>query len=180
MLARGDCEHTSFYCEENVHRLLGRPELAELPRWVVFISNVKNSCALWQQRAAGAGRWVIWDYHVVVMARHDDGIRVYDLDSRLTFPTPLAAYVTGTFPFATRMPVELSPRFRVVPADRFLATFSSDRSHMRTPDGGYTYPPPPWPPIQVEGLPPSTLARFVDMNTPFEGEVMDLEGLLRL
>ncbi|MCB9649596.1 MAG: hypothetical protein H6730_23795 [Deltaproteobacteria bacterium] len=109
MLARGDCEHTSFYCEENVHRLLGRPELAELPRWVVFISNVKNSCALWQQRAAGAGRWVIWDYHVVVMARHDDGIRVYDLDSRLTFPTPLAAYVTGTFPFATRMPASCRP-----------------------------------------------------------------------
>lgn len=38
-------------------------------------------------------------------------------------------------------------RFRVVPAAELLACFASDRSHMLRPDGSWSAPPPPYPPI---------------------------------
>lgn len=41
--------------------------------------------------------------------------------------------------------------FRVIPAEQYLAEFSSDRRHMRRPDGTWIKPPPPYPPIQSSG-----------------------------
>lgn len=38
--------------------------------------------------------------------------------------------------------------YRVVPAELFLAHFTSDRSHMRDASGGWLQPPPPWPCIE--------------------------------
>lgn len=37
--------------------------------------------------------------------------------------------------------------FRVIPADTYLIEFSSDRRHMRRPDGSWIKPPPSYPPI---------------------------------
>jgi hypothetical protein len=68
------------------------------------------------------------------------------------------------------------PRFRVVDAEAFVASFASDRSHMRRRDGGFREPPPPWPPIGAPGAAPN-LMRFVDVTAPFAGEVLDLEAL---
>ena len=42
--------------------------------------------------------------------------------------------------------------FRVIPAAEYLATFSSDRSHMLV-DGVWMSPPPEYPPIATEGKP---------------------------
>lgn len=39
--------------------------------------------------------------------------------------------------------------FRVIPAEEFLAQFSSDRRHMRRPDGTWIKPPPTYEPIQT-------------------------------
>lgn len=41
--------------------------------------------------------------------------------------------------------------FRVIPAEQFLAEFSSDRRHMRRTDGTWIKQPPPYPPIQSSG-----------------------------
>lgn len=41
--------------------------------------------------------------------------------------------------------------FRVIPAEQYLASFSSDRRHMRRPDGTWIKPPPPYPSIQPGG-----------------------------
>lgn len=41
--------------------------------------------------------------------------------------------------------------FRVIPAEQYLAEFSSDRRHMRRPDGTWIKPPPPYAPIQSNG-----------------------------
>lgn len=41
--------------------------------------------------------------------------------------------------------------FRVIPAEQFLAEFSSDRRHMRRTDGTWIKQPPPYPPIQSNG-----------------------------
>lgn len=39
--------------------------------------------------------------------------------------------------------------FRVIPAESYLETFSSDRRHMRRPDGSWIKPPPQYEPIQT-------------------------------
>ena len=39
--------------------------------------------------------------------------------------------------------------FRVIPAEVYLTTFSSDRRHMRRPDGSWIKPPPSYAPIQT-------------------------------
>lgn len=39
--------------------------------------------------------------------------------------------------------------FRVIPAETYLTTFSSDRRHMRRPDGSWIKPPPSYAPIQT-------------------------------
>ena len=62
-------------------------------------------------------------------------------------------------------------------ADEFVRTFASDRSHMRTPSGHWTATPPAGPPIRAGGE-AMNLTRFVDVETPYLGEVLDLPGLL--
>ena len=69
-----------------------------------------------------------------------------------------------------------APRFRVIDAPAYLARFASDRSHMIGPEGVPLKPFPDWPRIG-EGM---NLQRFVDMGTPFFGEVVDLDTLQRL
>lgn len=44
--------------------------------------------------------------------------------------------------------------FRAIGAEQFMDQFSSDRRHMRRPDGTWIKPPPPYSPIQ-NGAPPS-------------------------
>lgn len=48
--------------------------------------------------------------------------------------------------------------FRVIPAEEFLQTFASDRSHMLTPDGHWMAPPPTYPPIKTKGIDTNTRA----------------------
>jgi len=49
---------------------------------------------------------------------------------------------------------------------------------MRTPDGGWLAPPPPWPPIGG-AKEASNLARFIDLDEAFVGAVTDVGGLRR-
>jgi hypothetical protein len=100
---------------------------------------------------------------------------VWDLDTTLGMPVPASDYLRRSF--RPGIPEELEPRFRVVDADLFARTFSSDRSHMRLPGGRWRKKPPPWPAIAPPGEPPNLL-RFVDMASPFLGEVLDLRGML--
>ena len=165
--------YAPFYCEENVFHLAGEPLLAGRPRRVVFVSNAARRVAMWEQRAAGGpGQAMLWDYHVVLLAAYP--WEVWDLDTLLGFPVPAGEYLDASFRAGLRE--AYMPRFRVVDADLFVATFASDRSHMRRRDGRWKKPPPPWPPIGAPGA-EANLMRFVDVTAPFLGEVMDLEGL---
>ena len=164
-----------YYCEENVFHLAREPVLRGRAREVVFISNAERSCAMWHQRAAVKRGWpILWDYHVVLLVGAP--WEVWDLDTTLGMPAPAADYLRRSFR-AGELPEELAPRFRVVGADALAATFASDRSHMRLPDGRFRKPPPPWPPIGAPGA-EANLMRFVDMEAPFLGEVLDLGGML--
>ncbi|XP_039592530.1 protein N-terminal glutamine amidohydrolase-like [Polypterus senegalus] len=40
-------------------------------------------------------------------------------------------------------------KLRVIPADTFLKTFASDRSHMKDPTGEWRMPPPTYPCIET-------------------------------
>jgi hypothetical protein len=163
-----------FYCEENAFHLAQEPALAGRPREVVFISNAGQSCAMWHQRAAPRPGWpILWDYHVVLLCA--EPWEIWDLDTTLGLPVPAADYLGASF--RAGVAELLTPRFRLVPAALFAATFASDRSHMRAASGRYKKPPPPWPAPGEPGA-PSNLMRFVDVQSAFHGEVLDLRGLL--
>jgi hypothetical protein len=147
--------------------------LANRPREVVFISNAARSCAVWHQRASVHESWpILWDYHVVLLVGAP--WEVWDLDTTLEMPAPAVHYLRSTF--RDGVADALAPRFRVIDADVFTASFASDRAHMRTPGGRYKMKPPPWPPLGAPGVEPN-LMRFIDMDVPFLGEVLDLRAL---
>jgi protein N-terminal glutamine amidohydrolase len=139
---------------------------------VALITNEAKACAVWNQRAAPRPELpVLWDYHVVAFARGDRWM-AWDADSLLEMPVPADEYLRQTF---LPVPAELMPRFRVLDGADYAAAFSSDRAHMRNPDGSYREPPPPWPPIVKPGRPSFTA--WLDLEAPGPGEVMDLPAL---
>lgn len=161
-----------FYCEENAWWLCQEPFLREKDPRVVFVSNPSGHCLLWHQRAASPGQPVVWDYHVIVITKVDG--QVWDPDTRLGIPVPARGYLKKSFSSAI-VPNDLKPFFRVVPAERFVQVFSTDRSHMRDRNGKWIHPPPAWDP---PGSGVMNLMSFVNMVEPFEGEVLSLSDLL--
>lgn len=171
------------YCEENIWKLCDDAGFGERDAYAVFISNAGRTCALWSQRAAPVpGAPIGWDYHVVLV--DDSGARaeVWDLDSALGAPVAFERWWQATFPFDDTLPDRFRPRFRVVPADDYLATFASDRSHMRDDDGGWIALPPPWDTITQPAAQPDetmNLDSFIDMKQGFVGEVLDPDEFRR-
>ena len=156
--------YTSCYCEENVYFLAHRylENIGNLDDvYVVVISNDDKKIPVWHQ--GPAGKMVIWDYHVILVHANDtfDGpakVNVYDLDTSLPFPSLFVVYVHESFRPELRMLQQFRQRFRVIPAQVFLDSFSSDRSHMLQSINGslpivYISPPPDYPPIQNCGGP---------------------------
>ena len=163
-------EYAPFYCEENVLRLcpaLGREAFA------VLVTNASRRIEMLRQRAGGPGPGaVLWDYHAFAIERAE-GWRVWDFDTSLGFPAPAADYLRDSFdPHAVDPPL-----FRVVPGSDYARAFRSDRSHMRRPDGTWTAPPPPWPPVTARGGTP--LAELLDPASACLGEVLSLAGMRR-
>ncbi|TYI10509.1 hypothetical protein ES332_A09G146100v1 [Gossypium tomentosum] len=151
--------HTPFYCEENVYFLckkLCSSQIADAQGsdlFVVFISNDNKQIPLWHQKASHRADGVIlWDYHVICVQRKKDGGThlVWDLDSSLPFPCPLAAYVSETIRPSFQLFSEFQRFFRVVYAPLFLRHFASDRRHMKDSEGNWTAQPPPYEPIVAE------------------------------
>ena len=176
-----DFRYQAYYCEENAWWLARAPELADVTRWVVFVTNRERQCPIWHQRAGGPDDPVIWDYHVVVIASGKAGLQVYDLDTTLGFPVDLSVYLDRAFPDVSAWGPRYQPQFRVVRSEELLARFASDRRHMRDKTGGWQAPPPPWPPIQGAGA-PHDLDRWLDLDAPRPGRwcrIEELSGALR-
>ena len=166
------CRYHPFYCEENAWWLCAEPALGPGQRHVVFIVNRQGACPLAAQKAVPPGELCWWDYHVVVL---DGTGRIWDLDTRLGCPLPASAWLDGSFPFLPRLPANLRPLFRLIPAAQYRAHFGSDRSHMRTADGGWLHPPPPWPAIGSDML----LAAYSSAAPDGPGELLDWEQMRR-
>ncbi len=171
----GDRRYQPFYCEENVYHLCQEPQLAGRAPAALFIRGGADGCLMWHQRSAPRRHEpIIWDYHVVLLAQ--DPWEVWDLDTTLGCPVAAASYLLRSFRPQLAVPAGFTPRFRLIGAAELAATFASDRSHMRRPDGQWNEPPPPWPPIGREGLTDS-LTRYLDMDDPIAGERLDLRTL---
>lgn len=182
---REECSHVSCYCEENVWKLcqdvsLRVPE--ELDRcYVVFISNPCRTVPLWKQRAGREeDRLVIWDYHVIFLYSVDiKSCLVYDLDSELPFPTFFHKYVTETFRTDQVLKSDFHRFFRVVTAKQFLQLFSSDRRHMKRPDGSWIKPPPPYPAISTS-VSTHNLDEYINMDVDTgPGQVYNLTDFVQ-
>ncbi|KAF7804073.1 protein N-terminal glutamine amidohydrolase [Senna tora] len=108
--------------------------------------------ALWHQKASKrADGIVLWDYHVICIQKSGgDPPLVWDLDSSLPFPSPLASYVSETIRPSFQLFPDYLRLFRIVHAPIFLQCFASDRRHMRDSDGNWSAEPPQHEPIVAE------------------------------
>jgi hypothetical protein len=139
-----------FYCEENIWQLArlrhGAAGIAQ--QAVVLVTNPARTVACWHQRASRApDAPVVWDYHVVLVERDENGTTViHDLDSTVGTPLPAAAWIAATFPQCDHVRPTYRPGFRLVAATTWLRDFATDRSHMHDAAGHWFQPPPPWDP----------------------------------
>jgi protein N-terminal glutamine amidohydrolase len=173
--------YQAFYCEENVWQLASDARIVGDERAVIWISNALRACPLWEQRnAPSADECVIWDYHVIFATRTSGQRYIYDLDSSLSWPASFEEYFARTFPKTERIfETEYAPHFRVIAANDYVRTFSSDRYHMRDQRGNWRAPPPKWPCIQAQKG-EMNLQQFIDMSAPFVGTTFDLYSISSL
>ncbi|XP_025090761.1 protein N-terminal glutamine amidohydrolase-like isoform X4 [Pomacea canaliculata] len=154
-------------CEENVWKLcdhIRTKHPSHLEKcFVVFISNEEKQ-----------------DYHVVLVYQHDRGGLVYDLDTELLFPSPLALYVEHAIGDDSWLKPEFHRRFRVVAGEEYLKEFASDRSHMTKEDGTWMVEPPTYPCIQTLAC-QNNLADFISMQEGTGvGKVVDTKSLVKM
>jgi hypothetical protein len=171
-----DPPYQPFYCEENIWLLAQDPRCGPGERLVALITGSDGHVAMWHQKPAAApGEPLLWDYHVVLFVAGALGWLAWDFECDLGMPVAAPTWLTACFPFQDRLAPRYHPRFRIMPANDYVRTLRSDRSHMRLDDGSFAKPPPAWAP--PGGGQDSNLVQFVDLRQTFVGEVMDLGGL---
>ncbi|EFC40220.1 predicted protein [Naegleria gruberi] len=151
----------------------------------MFLSSDEKLLPMWYQNDTGG--LIIWDYHVILVHKNSatQQSTVYDMDTRLDFPSTFESYIVNSFllTFMIRNPskrlCELMNclKFRIVPACEFLKSFSSDRSHMINEEGEYSAKPPIYPPIRAD---PNTVMNLDDyrfMDRIDKGQILDLEQM---
>ncbi|XP_052718138.1 protein N-terminal glutamine amidohydrolase-like [Crassostrea angulata] len=178
-----DCTYTSCYCEENVWCLCDSLK-SKIPGaiqncYCVFISNKRRAIPLWKQKASRRqDGQVIWDYHVIFLYEPSESKTiVYDLDTTLTFPCDFRRYYEESIKDERCLKPEYHRMFRVIPAEEFLQTFASDRSHMLTPEGHWVSPPPTYPPIKTKEC-SNNIQEFISMDKNNHGDVLSLNEFL--
>jgi hypothetical protein len=177
-----------FYCEENIWHLCADPQFERADPRVLFISNAARRFAMWGQRSAVEPSLpIVWDYHVVLLARGvgdlAGGFAIWDFDGLDPSPRSASAWLRSSFESIGLLPPIYEPRFRMLAAADYQQHFRSDRRHMRSADG-IVREPPPWPAILAGASEGSNLDALIDMtSSPSEadwlGEVFDLSELRR-
>ena len=160
--------YTPNYYDENIWQLCKHPKFAALEKYVLIVSNEDRYCHLHHH---GDGL-VIWDYHVMLLVKEATWV-VYDLDSTLPLPSPLAPYVEKTF---TSEEEKYLPRFLVIGAEDYVRRFNSDRSHMIDDQGNWKFTPPEWPMIKSND-PEYDLGSLIDFKAQAE-QTISIEALL--
>ncbi|GFP92224.1 protein n-terminal glutamine amidohydrolase, partial [Phtheirospermum japonicum] len=160
-------ENVYFLCKKLVEDGIAKSDGSDL--YVVFISNEKKQIPLWHQKASHRADGVIlWDYHVIcVQKRKGSNLPhlVWDLDSSLPIPSPLATYVSETIRPSFQLFSEFQRVFRVVHAPIFLRSFASDRRHMKDTAGNWINPPPSYEVIVSEDGTVHNLNEYMEMSS---------------
>ncbi|MCU7799742.1 MAG: hypothetical protein KZQ70_06265 [gamma proteobacterium symbiont of Lucinoma myriamae] len=166
---RSDYLYTALFCEENIWQLihsLSSDSIAMNKMWCLIITNPAQKIPLLNQQAASQKQAVIWDYHVILLASINHQPVIFDFDTSLGFVTPLDEYLRHTFIFSDKEPVklpeELIPYIRKIPAESYLNNFYSDRSHMLNQITASEYPP--WPVINETKTHCTPLADYLNIN----------------
>lgn len=167
-------KYAKCFCEENIWHLCQHADLVEFPRYVLFISNVMNQCPFWFQKIAPAQEIICWDYHVV-LAVNMKGWQVFDLDTTLSFPISLQAYVSSTFKGITTIHPDYYPGFKIIDAEKYVRGFYSDRKHMRDETEKWLSPPPDWP--LILGNKQLSIDRLLDFSGSSRQQIYSLSEM---
>ena len=123
--------YTRCYCEENIWHLINSlHESKSADTYAVFISNSNRSVPIWCQSSAKPNQPVIWDYHVICLAKVSNDLLVFDFDTSLSNPTNFSEYITNALRPDIILPSKYQRLFRVISGIDYLKSFASDRSHM--------------------------------------------------
>ena len=168
-----------YYCEENAYKICSLLDSEQLGfrTAMLFMFGRGQWIAIHAQRAAAVGRPVFWDYHVVALVEQihrDHNWLVMDPDSRLGLGVPVLQYLERSFPVVVP---GAEPLFRPVPWTAAATGFGSNRSHMKTTDGGWKKSPPEWPMIHPER---DSLFRFLNPFSTEFGKTVDLQTITGL
>ncbi|MBN3306083.1 protein N-terminal glutamine amidohydrolase isoform X2 [Amia ocellicauda] len=119
--------------------------------YAIFISNDRRMVPIWKQKSSPGDKPVIWDYHVILLheCNKEQKSFIYDLDTVLPFPCPFDQYAREALQSDDFINPTFRRKLRVIPADAYLKSFASDRSHMRDASGAWRMPPPPYPCIET-------------------------------
>ncbi|XP_012673954.1 protein N-terminal glutamine amidohydrolase isoform X2 [Clupea harengus] len=151
--SKEDCVYTSCYCEENIWKLCeyikAQPQHCIQDVYAVFISNERRMVPLWKQKSCRRDQPVVWDYHVILLHTGNRESYVYDLDTTLPFPCPLSLYEKEAFRSDHGLKESYWRKLRVIPAETFLSSFASDRSHMKDEVGHWRMLPPSYPCLET-------------------------------
>jgi hypothetical protein len=123
--------YTKCYCEENVYHLIKLlSTVSTLEKtFAVFISNPTRSIPIWCQKSSLDGQPVIWDYHVICLAKSKEWV-IFDFDTTLPNPASFTDYITHALRPHVPLPLQLTRSYRIVSATDYLEHFASDRTHM--------------------------------------------------
>ena len=195
--------YQAYFCEENIWHLAQR-----LGGLVLVISNEHQNVAVWEQKLSEeqaqvpdsgpetnqeSANPVLWDYHVILAAnlqseaegpynwKHlSETARIYDFDTRLSFPTPIQDYFAQSFrPLDPSVPEQFRPQFRSLDSRHYIESFDSDRAHMKNENGEWAALPPDWPPIRCLNDQRRSLAELRDFKNEKPEEILILKDLLK-
>lgn len=181
--------YTSLFCEENIWQLLqsistantiSGVKIASNQMWALIITNPAQKIALFNQQAVPTGQPIIWDYHVVMLAKIKQQFFIFDFDTRLPFVTPLHEYLQNTFIFPDRLPEKFIPYIRKIPAQSYLDRFYSDRTHMQNQIKQSEFPP--WPIINAGKKHCLTLTNYLNIEQPLNdnSQVLKISSITTL
>ena len=167
-----DFRYTSFYCEENIWHLAQEECFHGREAFAAIISGKGDYRKLWFQRQAEDQESpVFWDYHVLLLV-YDNGWHVWDLDTTLGLPAFAEIYFQKTLLSASIDLENCDVILRLIASESYVQSFSSDRSHMKSPTGEWLAPPPEWPAILHGGK--SNLLDWLDVDLDGPGKVQAL------
>ena len=173
VLKRDDFLYQPYYCEENIWHLCQHAQFKD--GYIIFVASTGDSFPMLNQRVmSDPSIPILWDYHVILLLRAETN-QILDFDTILPFGVTVDTYLKHSFLDNRLLAPAETPLFRVLPASEYIASFSSDRSHMKVEED-WIAPPPDWPCI---GRSDSNLHRYIDMINSDVGEVLGYDALLQ-